>query len=165
MDNFDGMESAVDNILRENKFGSRRYELRSHDKEKTEVQPLNVSSGARGGRISKRNSAAIKIQRFSRLAPFTNGNKVDGDARKIQEHLNVSGAVTEMENETEMDAAVQKMMLYLMESGKRDENENVIDVATRKMMEILNEYLRISCDRDMLHKGKNVGKCVGSFNT
>ncbi|KAJ6643154.1 hypothetical protein Bhyg_08110, partial [Pseudolycoriella hygida] len=236
MDNYDEMASAVDKILLESTFGRRRNKRRSHDKEKTEFQPLNATSAERDGRIFKRNTAAIENQRFFRVNG-ANGNKVDGDARKIKEHLNstfgrrrnklrihdkektefqplnansaaldgrifkrntaaiqnqrffrVNGAngnkqendyeqnkafrkfserfkaaVTKTENETEMETAVDEMMVYLTESGKRDENE--IDVAGRKTIEILNEFHRISFERDMLQKGKSVGKCIGSFNT
>ncbi|KAJ6643334.1 hypothetical protein Bhyg_08294 [Pseudolycoriella hygida] len=183
MDSYDAMAGAVDKILLESKFGRRRQKLRNHDKEKTEIQH---GRDGRISRISKPYPVIFEHESF-RGVNGANGNKVDGDARKIKEHLNVSGArqendygqnkgigkfsqrfkaaVTKKENETEMERAIRKMIVYLMESGKRDENENETDVATRKMMEILNEYHRISFDREMLQKGKSVGKCIGSFNT
>ncbi|KAJ6643155.1 hypothetical protein Bhyg_08111, partial [Pseudolycoriella hygida] len=87
MDNYDEMASAVGRILLESKIGRCRRKRKNHDKERAEIRPSNVNSNGRGGRISKRNTAAIENQRFFRVNG-ANGNKVDGDARKIKEHLN-----------------------------------------------------------------------------
>ncbi|KAJ6643503.1 hypothetical protein Bhyg_08465 [Pseudolycoriella hygida] len=172
MDNYDEMASAVGRILLESKIGRCRRKRKNHDKKRAEIQPSNVNSNGRGGRIFKRNTAAIENQRFFRENGANNANvsgaRQENDDRQkkaIREFLQrYKKSIKKRENETEMEKAIREMVVFLAVSGKRDENESEIDVATRKMREFLTEYHRKSSDRDMLQKGKSVGKCIGDFN-
>ncbi|KAJ6643337.1 hypothetical protein Bhyg_08297, partial [Pseudolycoriella hygida] len=111
MDNYDAMASAVDEVLLESKFDRRQKKRRNLDKKKAEIE------SGRDGRISRLSKPYPKItehQRFLRVNG-ANGNKVDGDARKIKEHLNVSGA--RQENDYGQNKGIRKFSQRFQAAG------------------------------------------------